>query len=117
MTARILEGGRSRLIVLGLVIATAAIHISRAMVDPEISTLFALNAAGYLGLAALLYAPLPALDRWRGAIRWVLIAYTVTTIVMFFLWGAMSGDWPMIGFVCKAVEVALVAVLFLERRE
>lgn len=117
MTTRILEGGRSRLIVIGLVVATAAIHLSRALVDPEIGTLFTLNAVGYLGLAALLYAPIPALDRWRGAIRWVLIAYTATTIVMFFVWGLMSGDWPMIGFVCKAAEVALIAVLLLERRE
>ena len=117
MTARLLEGGRSRLIVIGLVVATALIHLSRAAVDPDISTLFALNAVGYLVLAGLLYAPLPALDRWRRTVRWVLIAYTATTIVLFFLWGAMSGDWPLIGFVDKAVEIALLAVLFLDRRE
>lgn len=107
---------RSAVLVLVLVVATAAIHFSRALVDPEISTLFALNAVGYLVLGGLLYAPVAALDRWRGAIRWILIAYTITTIVLFFLWGAMSGDWPVIGFVDKAIEIALVVLLLRDRR-
>lgn len=122
---RLITGARSAptsdranapIVVIGLVAATAAIHASRALVAPEIGVLFGLNAAGYLGLIGLLYAPLPALVRWRGAMRWVLIGYTVTTIVFFFLWGAMSGDWPLIGFVDKAIEVALVALLLRERR-
>ena len=28
----------------------------------------------------------------------------------------MSGDWPVIGFVCKAIEIALIAVLLRDRR-
>ena len=116
MTASTLTPGRTRAIVLVLVVATAAIHMSRALVDPEISTLFALNAVGYLVLGALLYAPSPALEARRSMIRWALIIYTVTTIALFFLWGAMSGDWPVIGFVDKAIEVTLVIVLLLDRK-
>ena len=112
----IAERARSPLVVLTLVVATAAIHLSRALVDPDISTLFVLNAVGYLVLGGLLYAPLPSLDRWRGAIRWALIVYTLTTIALFFLWGAMSGDWPTIGFLDKAIEIALVAILLSDRR-
>jgi hypothetical protein len=110
------ERTSSRTLILVLVVATAAIHASRALVAPEIGPLFALNALGYLGLAALLYAPSPALERRRGTVRWVLIAYAVTTIVLFFVWGAMSGDWPLIGFVDKAIEVALVVLLLRDRR-
>jgi hypothetical protein len=102
--------------VIALVLATAAIHISRALVDPEISTLFWLNAIGYVVLVAMLYAPIPALDAWRGRIRWALIVYAVITIALFFLWGLMSEDWPMIGFVDKALEMALVGLLLFERR-
>jgi hypothetical protein len=106
-----IAGVSERIVILALVVATAAIHASRALVDPEISTLFALNAIGYLVLGGLLVAPSAALDPWRGRIRWVLIVYAAITIVLFFLWGAMSGDWPLIGFVDKAVEIALIAVL------
>jgi hypothetical protein len=116
MTATTLARARSAIVVLGLIAATAAIHFSRALVDPEISTLFALNAVGYIVLGALLYAPVPALEARRNVIRWILITYTAITIALFFVWGAMSGDWPVIGFVDKAVELALVAVLLADRR-
>lgn len=116
MTATTMRGVRTSWIVLALIAGTAVIHLSRAMVDPEISVLFALNAIGYFVLGALLYAPLPALDPWRSKIRWALIAYAATTIVLFFVWGFMSEDWPMIGFVDKAIESALIAFLLLERR-
>jgi hypothetical protein len=107
---------RSPLVVIVLVLATAAIHLSRAFADAEIGPLFTLNAIGYVVLGVLYTAPIAAFARWRGAIRWALIIYAVTTIVLFFVWGAMSGDWPLIGFVCKAIEVALVAILLADRR-
>ena len=110
------DRGWMRWAVLALVLGTAAIHVSRALVDPEISVLFWLNAIGYVVLGAAYALPIPALEAWRGKIRWALIAYTVTTIVLFFVWGLMSGDWPIIGFVDKAIEVALVAILWLDRR-
>ena len=106
---------RTRLAIVALMLVSAAIHLSRALVDPDIAVLFALNAAGYVGLAALFILPIPALARWKGAIRWVIVAYAAVTIAFFVLWGAMSGDWPLIGFVDKAVEVSLIALLLRER--
>ncbi len=106
---------RVRAVAAVLMLATAAIHLSRAFADAEIGMLFGLNAAGYVVLAALLVIPHPTLDRWRNAIRWVAIAYTGVTIALFFLWGAMSGDWPLIGFVDKAIEVAIVVLLLRDR--
>jgi hypothetical protein len=107
---------RSPWVVIALVLATAAIHLSRALVAPEIGPLFVVNAIGYVVLVTLLFAPMPALARRRGVIRWALIIYAATTIVLFFVWGAMSGDWPVIGFVDKAIEVALIAILLSDRR-
>ena len=115
-TAATTERSWTRWAVLGLALATAAIHVSRALVDPEISMLFWLNAIGYVVLAAAYALPIPALAAWRGRIRWALIVYTAITIVLFFLWGAMSGDWPVIGFVDKAIEIGLIALLWLDRR-
>jgi hypothetical protein len=115
MTTMVAGTSRTRLAVGALMLVSAAIHLSRALVDPEIATLFALNAAGYVVLAALLVLPIPALTRWAGAIRYAVIAYAGITVLFFFLWGAMSGDWPVIGFVDKAVEIALIVLLLRER--
>ena len=54
---------------------TAIVHLSFGI------PLFVLNGLGYLGLLVLLYAPLAALERFRPAVRYVLIGYTVLTIV------------------------------------
>ncbi len=95
-----------------LTIATALIHFSRALGDPEIAVLFALNGLGYLLLLALLVLPLPLTAGQRRAVCWVLIGYAALTIALFFVWGAMSGEWPLIGFIDKAIEVLLVIMLW-----
>lgn len=46
---------------------TAIVHLSFGI------PLFVLNGLGYLGLLVLLYAPLAALERFRPAVRYVLI--------------------------------------------
>src|SRR5829696_2212224 len=51
---------------------------------------------------------LPQAARFRGAARWVLVAYTALTIVLFFL---MAPTYTIIGYVDKAIEVALIALL------
>jgi hypothetical protein len=68
--------------------------------------LFIFNGLGYLALLAALR--LPQLARFRGAARWVLVAYTALTIVLFFV---MAPTYTIIGYVDKAIEVALIALL------
>lgn len=105
----------SRLGVLVLVAAAAAIHFVRAGADPEIRVLFILNGAGFLALGALLY--LPAADRWRRVVRPVLIAYAALTAVLYLLWAATSGDWTLpLGPVSFVVELLLVVLLWWEPR-
>jgi hypothetical protein len=100
-----------RVVIAALIVATAAIHLSRAAADSEISLLFSLNALGYLGLGALFFAP--PLQRWQRWVRWALIAYTALTVALYILWGAMSGEWVMlIGPIDKIVEVALIVLLW-----
>lgn len=92
-----------------LTLAAAAIHISRALVNPHITVLFSLNAAGYLALLALFVLvrqPGP-----RRAIRWTFVGYAALTFVLFFVWGVLKGEWPAIGFADKAIELALIALL------
>jgi hypothetical protein len=97
-----------------LTVATAVIHLYLAL--SAIGSmgfnfgvmLFILNGLGYLGLLAVLQLPIRQLARFRSAARWALIAFAALTIVLFFL---MAPVYPIIGYVDKAIEVALIALL------
>jgi hypothetical protein len=99
-----------------LTVATAAIHFSRAMADPEIRVLFVLNGLGYLILLTLLY--LPQLRDRRRWIRRIFIGYAAITVVLYVVWGLMSGEWNMpIGPLDKLIEIALIALLWQANRD
>ena len=97
-----------------LTVTTAAIHFSRAIADPEIRLLFVLNGLGYLVLLAALYLPL--FQRRRSLVLRVLMGYTAVTIVLFFVWGVISGEWQAIGLADKVIEVMLLLLLWQEER-
>ena len=69
--------------------------------------LFTLNGLGYLGLLAALMLPIPQLARFRNVVRWVLVAYTALTVVLYFIMFSPS----FIGLTDKTIEVALIALL------
>ncbi|MGL4648270.1 MAG: hypothetical protein ACRC1H_02580, partial [Caldilineaceae bacterium] len=75
-----------------------------------------LNGLGYLALVAALYLPLGFLRRRRALIRWVLIGYTALTLFLWFFMAFLSGDRTPIGYVTKAIEVALIVLLAMETR-
>jgi hypothetical protein len=89
-----------------LTLGTALIHLQLAFPDP----VFILNGLGYLTLLVALY--LPQLARYRNVVRWVLVGYAALTI---FLWVLIGARTP-IGYIDKAIEVALIALLLLEIR-
>jgi hypothetical protein len=91
-----------------LTLATAVIHLQLAFPDPA----FILNGLGYLTLLAALYLPVPRLARYRNIVRWVLIGFTALTILLWILLGARTP----IGYIDKAIEVALILLLLLEAR-
>ena len=97
-----------------LTLATAVIHLYLALsAIPYYGLnfgvmLFILNGLGYLGLLAALQLPIPQLARFRSAARWALVGYAALTIVLFFL---MAPWYDIIGYVDKAIEVALIALL------
>jgi hypothetical protein len=97
-----------------LTLATAVIHLFLAFTAiPYYGLnfgimLFILNGLGYLGLLAVLQLPIPQLARFRSAARWVLVAFAALTIVLFFI---MAPVYELIGYVDKAIEVALIALL------
>ena len=94
----------TRLLIIGLTVATAVIHIVIG------GALFILNGLGYLGLLGLMYLPLPALDSVRQYARPILIVYTIVTIIGYFV---MNPDpfGSVLGLIDKAIELALVILL------
>ena len=97
-----------------LTVATAGIHLYLALTAIGSMgfnfgvMLFILNGLGYLGLLAVLQLPIRQLARFRSAARWALIAFAALTIVLFFI---MAPVYTIIGYVDKAIEVALIALL------
>jgi hypothetical protein len=97
-----------------LTVATAVIHLYLALTAIGSMgfnfgvMLFILNGLGYLGLLAVLQLPIRQLARFRSAARWVLIGFAALTIVLFFI---MAPVYPIIGYVNKVIEVALIALL------
>ena len=94
-----------------LALATAVIHLYLALTAISYFgglnfgvMLFILNGLGYLGLLAALQLPIPQLARFRSAARWPLVAFTALSFVLFFV---MAPSYEFIGYVDKAVEVAL----------
>ena len=100
-----------------LTLATAVIHLYLAITAIGSMgfnvgvMLFILNGLGYLGLVAVLQLPIRQLARFRSAARWVLVAFTALTIVLFFV---MAPTYTLIGYVDKAIEVALIALLLVD---
>ncbi len=101
--------GFQQLVIVGLTLATALIHFTLLFPDP----IFILNGLGYLALLAALYLPLPQLKAQRSLIRPLLLAYTAGTVILWLVMGVRS---PL-AFVNKAIEIALIVLLWLESRQ
>lgn len=96
-----------------LTIATALIHLVLAFVFPPTMVLFILNAIGYLVLLAAYF--LPQFARYHNTIRWLLIAFAAVTIIGYFALNGLKMD-PL-GLITKAIEVALIVLLWIDGRK
>src|ERR1051326_497880 len=98
-----------------IVLAGAAgfLHLSFALLGPRPTDfpfpgLYILNAAGYLVLIMLLY--LPVLHPFQRIIRWMLILFTLATILGWLAIGARD----ILAYLTLGIEVPLIALLLLE---
>jgi hypothetical protein len=91
-----------------LTLGTALIHLQIDFPDP----VFILNGLGYLTLLAALYLPIPRIARYQTLVRLVLIGYAALTIFLWVLFGLRTP----VGYIDKAIEVALIALLLVEAR-
>ena len=103
----------TQLALIALTAITALIHFQRAMEDPDIRVLFILNGLGYFALLAAFY--LPAFQKFHNPIRWTFVVYTAITILLYFVWVAMSGEWTIpLGPIAKLAEAAMILILLRE---
>ena len=93
--------------ILLLALATAAIHASLLFPD----AMFLLNALGYLVFLGLYFLPVGLFRKYHSLVRWGFIVYTLITILA---WVAMGDKGMTLGWITKAIEAALAALLFLD---
>lgn len=110
----------SRWLITLTTLGTAGIHF---YLIPGAGVMFLLNGLGYLALLAALLAPVPAV-RARVApfftqLHWAYIGYTAITILGWVAIGDKSFDTFLgqIGYLNKAIELALVAGLLWHLRQ
>lgn len=91
---------------------TALIHFGLGVNTPfPTGWPFLLNAAGYVVLLLLYLLNLPAVRLRRAGVRWLLIAYAAATVIA---WWLMDGARTPLGYFDKAVEIALIVLLWLD---
>jgi hypothetical protein len=105
-----------RYLIILLAVATGLIHlIPLGFLFGGTQILFVLNGLGYLALIAALYF-IPQLAGMRSLIRWVLIAYTAITLILYFVMN-WPDVWAPLGLITKAIELVLIVLLLMDSPE
>ena len=102
-----------RYAIVALTVITALIHLVLAF-NP-FNPLFILNGLGYLVLIVALYF-IPQLAAQRALIRWALLGFTAITFVLYFVFN-WPDIWGPLGLIDKAVELVLMILLWLDRKD
>ncbi|GCE26269.1 hypothetical protein KDA_17530 [Dictyobacter alpinus] len=103
--------------ILLLALGTALAHFYlAAQPDEDLRFWFLLNGIGYLGLLGAFF--LPALKAYQGITRWVLLGYTLLTIILWLFLGSPSeGSFDPFDVSVKVIEVILCLLLILHWRQ
>jgi peptidoglycan/LPS O-acetylase OafA/YrhL len=117
MVAKAQGYGPMQIAIIVLAAITGIAHLVMGIQQSD--TLFILNGLGYFGLLAALYAPLDALVPFRPWLRWLLIAYTALTVALYVVIYATSDTLSptFFGLLIKAVEIALIVLLWMEGQQ
>jgi predicted flap endonuclease-1-like 5' DNA nuclease len=103
-------------------LATAGIHLflganqitnPPAGASPLIGWIFILNGIGYIVLLVLY---LMRRGTNRSMLRWIFIAYTALTIILYFIIAGSAAFSNTLGLITKAIEAILIILLLLDRK-
>ena len=100
-----------------LTVITALIHLFLGIgfFPGFLGIMFLLNGIGYLVLLAALYF-IPQLAARRGLIRWLMIAFTALTFVLYFVFNWPDHILEIPGLITKTVELLLIVLLLFDTR-
>lgn len=94
---------------------TALMHLALGITslgDGFFGAVFILNGLGYLLLAGLYVSP--QLHGRQTMVRWLLFGYTAVTFILYFVFN-WPDIWSPVGLANKAIELILIALLWLDR--
>jgi hypothetical protein len=105
----------SRALLVIITLVTAGVHLFLGVrnIPSPFGVMFVLNAIGFLGLLGLYLLPIGFVAPYRAIVRWVLIAYSALTFILYFAFNGLSLD--LVSGITKAAELGLIAVLWLDR--
>jgi len=108
----------SRILIILLTLAAAAVHFKFFIEDPSGGLIYGLNGIGYLGLLGLVYLPFPFLEKLHGLARWLLASYAAIVIVAYIVFGIQHKQWTVpLGPVTVLIELILIVLLVVEARQ
>jgi hypothetical protein len=105
---------RTAILILGGI--TAVIHIAISFVFGSFDLIFLLNGLGFIGLLWVILHPPEQLKGFKRFFEWTAIAYTLATIVLFFVFNAETG-YGALGLLTKVDEILLIIAIFMHMRE
>ena len=101
-------------------LATAFLHLylysklEKGFLDPIV-----LNGLGYIGLLGAYFLPIPFLQQRHKLVWWVLVGYTILTIILWVILGnknfVFDFSSPAIGYYAKTAELLLLGFLWADR--
>jgi len=106
-----LTGTRIGIIITNL--ATAFLHIT---LFPDI--VFTLNGLGFAGLLGAYILPIPFFQERKNLVWWVLVGYTVLTMVLWVIMGDktfVAGTYSATGYYAVIAEAIMLVFLWLEK--
>lgn len=105
-------------IIVLLTLATALIHIFLGVsswgTNTTMGAMFVLDGIGYIVIVSLLYFS-GRVGRGRSTMRWILIAYTLLTIILYFVFNGSDAFGSTLGLITKGIEALLIVLLLLDR--
>ena len=118
--------GGLQIVIITLTLLTAVLHLVATFAaettsdaaaagiggEPWFAVLWILDAAAYVGLVIVRYAPIRALRVWRPVARLLLLVLVFANLVA---WGVIEGkDRDLLGYSTKVVELVLFGALVAE---
>jgi hypothetical protein len=103
----------------GILLAGLATAILHLMLFPEMKfDPIVFNGLGFLALLGAYFLPIPFLQERHKLVWWVLVGYTVLTIVLWLIMGEKNffeSTKSAIGYYAKAAEAALLGFLWMDK--